>query len=228
MTANPWEREVKRLFSRYTLEMVEGLGLCPYATRARLESQVRTEVVWDRAGCPDQGAARVAAWGSNLMVEIGFLLYPELPLGREDFDAFVRRLREALARHHAPHPVPMAVVAFHPEASPDTASATRLINFVRRTPDPTVQAIRLATLEALRRGEERGTICVGAGPVDLEALSAAAARVPLHQRIAETNLGTIRDLGVEHVRTLFDDIRRDRDATYARLRRDVGPPPTTS
>jgi len=43
--------------------------------------------------------------------------------------------------------------------------------------------------------------------------------VSLRQRIAQANLDTALEAGVDTLEALFQDIRRDRDESYARVRR---------
>jgi hypothetical protein len=45
--------------------------------------------------------------------------------------------------------------------------------------------------------------------------------VSLRQRIARANLDTTLEVGVDTLEALFQDIRRDRDQSYARIRRDA-------
>jgi len=53
--------------------------------------------------------------------------------------------------------------------------------------------------------------------LDLSSLLDAPARLPLHERVAQANLDTIGSVGVERLEAVLEDIRRDRDASYATL-----------
>ena len=75
--------------------------------------------------------------------------------------------------------------------SPDPA---RLVPFIRRTPDPTLQLVRASLIDALAR--------------DGRDVSAD---------IARDNHHTVATRGPAALDALLADIRRDRDAAYARL-----------
>lgn len=209
-------REARRLFRRYTLEIVEGLDMCPWAEAARRRSQVSESV--ELAPTPDVAAG--AAWarrlGEDRSVEIGFLIWPRVRVSRREFVAYVQAVRDAYGKDPGRHGVLMAVVAFHPEPEPDTSSPLSLINFIRRCPDPTIQAIRLSTLEELRQRDGAGKRCMPmsaalALPLDVPA------RRPLHEVVSEANQQTVARLGVAHVEAIIDDIHRDRDRAYRAL-----------
>ncbi len=89
--------------------------------------------------------------------------------------------------------------AFHPDyPAPEggatnggAAAAARLVPFIRRTPDPTLQLVRASLLDGLR------------GQVSDD--------------VARDNQATVTARGLAALDALLTDIRRDRDASYARL-----------
>ncbi|MDH5491691.1 MAG: hypothetical protein OEY14_07045, partial [Myxococcales bacterium] len=168
--------------------------------------------------------------------EVGVLICPLLALERTPFERLVTRLR-ALASPAA------ALAAFHPDAEPDDSSAHRLVPFLRRSPDPTVQVVNLRVLERVREGKERpGTTLLDPAALEAEAelweqpppagpaprapavhgrsadASASASQAPLHRRVAEANLRTVAELGIAELEARLSSIREDRDAAYARVR----------
>jgi hypothetical protein len=152
-------------------------------------------------------------WADDERIEIGFLIYPKLALGRPDFDDFVARLGKRESERHPLGKIPFVFAAFHPEAEPDTSDPERLVPFLRRTPDPCIQALRATVLDRVRSGAPQGTQFV-----DLIALeSGQMSPVPLRERIASANLETARRMGIGELRGRLDAIRRDRDETYEAL-----------
>lgn len=209
-------REAKRLFRRYTVEVVEGLDMCPWAETARRRRQVDESV--DLSPTPELAAG--AAWarrlGEDPSVEIGFLICPRVKATRAEFVAHVQAVRDAYARDPGRGGVLMAMVAFHPEPEPDPANALAIINLIRRCPDPAIQAIRLSTLEELRQRDNTGKkfmpmSAAMALPMDVPV------RRPLHEKVAEANEQTVARLGVDRMVEILEDIHRDREVTYRAL-----------
>lgn len=208
-------REAVRVYRRYAVEIVEGLGFCPYAERCREEGRTREVVL--TAPIPEDadvlGAIeRVAA---DEGVEIGLLLFPRLDCPRAMLGRWVEHLRKTHAATHGG--AVLALEGFHPDATADTASADRLTPFVRRTPDPMVQLTRLSVLDRVRRGTPQGTAFFDPSSMDLTALLDEDAKAPLHDRIAARNLESVLALGPSEVARRMDDILRDRDEAYAAI-----------
>ena len=151
-------------------------------------------------------------------VEVAFLVYPRLAV----VSGLARGLRrdgpDADGARHELGRVPFVFAVFHPDAEPETDDPERLIPFLRRTPDPTFQLVRVAVLDAVRSLSSQGTQFVSLAVLRGHAVCRGAVQVPLRERIARTNLATVRRMGVDAVRRALDDIRRDRDEAYARLR----------
>lgn len=209
-------REAKRLFRRYTVEIVEGLDMCPWAEAARRRSQVSESVELDALPDPAVGAAWARRLGESPSVEIGFLIHPRVKLSRKEFVAYVEAVRAVYGKDPGRRGVQMAMVAFHPEPEPDTSSALSLINFIRRCPDPTIQAIRLSTLEELRQRDGTGKRFMPMSAALALPMDAPAKR-PLHEVVTDANQQTVERLGVERVEAIIDDIHRDRDRSYRAL-----------
>ena len=218
--AGRWDREARRLHERYLVEVVEACGLCPWAERARVQGHTRTAVllhVDDSAFVPS--LAVFDEWADDAQVDIGFLVLPRLPLGRRDFNRFVARLQVLYAQSHPPGQAPFALAAFHPDAKAVIDDAERLIPFLRRSPNPCVQAVRMTALERVRSGSPEGTQFIDVASI--EASLPKNVTPPLRQRIARMNLETVRRMGVAQFAACVEDIQRDRDRTYAALE---GPP----
>ncbi|MDQ3034324.1 MAG: DUF1415 family protein [Myxococcota bacterium] len=209
------ERECKRVYRRYAVELVEALGMCPYAERCRSEGRTREVVVLERELDLSRALDVVDAIAADEIVEVALLIFPRVEVPRLGLARFVERLRAA---HQASTGgLVMAMEGFHPEAEPDQRAPERLVPFVRRTPDPTIQLVRHAVLDRVRRATPSGTAFFDPSRTSLEALLREPTPTPLHERIAHANAETIEREGVERVRAILDDILRDRDASYAAL-----------
>jgi hypothetical protein len=208
-----WTREAVRLHRRYQTEIVEAYRLCPWADRATQDGRVREVVLLQQdAGAMEPSLEAIDAWTLDPTVDVAFAIYPRLALGRHEFHDFAARLRDADTRRHELGCVPFVFAAFHPEADPDTADPERLIPFLRRTPDPTLQFLRASALDGIRTGAAQGTQFLDIA--SLEAVLAGTAQPPLRERVARANLATAERCGIGALQRDLDDIRRDRDETY--------------
>lgn len=211
-----WIREGTRLCDRYQSEVVEAWDLCPWAAKVRRAGRTATRV--------SVQTTTSVAWSLSTMAElavrdldVAFLVYPRLALERREFDRFFTEVREADAARHALGCIPFALAAFHPDAEADLGDPARLVPFLRRTPDPTLQITRAALLDRTPHGTRF---------VDIDSLADVAATPPcVREAIAKENLATVKRVGVAEITRRFDDIRRDRDETYARLEALGNPEP---
>jgi hypothetical protein len=211
-------REALRVYRRYMLEVVEGFTLCPWAAAARRDGHVVEAVILaENQADPQQSLALLESLKGRVETDIALFIYPDLELDRLGFESFVRTLRERDAARHELGTIPFAMAAFHPEARPDLNEPERLIPFLRRTPDPTIQVVRCTALERVRGNSQEGTSFFDLA--DLGTLPLPQKEpVSLRQRIARANLDTALEVGVDTLEALFQDIRRDRDESYARIR----------
>jgi hypothetical protein len=211
-------REALRVYRRYALEVVEGFDLCPWAAYARRDGRVVEHVILaENQTDPAQSLAHLARLVGEPKTEIALFIYPDLELDRLGFESFVRTLREQDAARYAVGEIPFAMAAFHPDARADLEDADRLIPFLRRTPDPTIQMVRQSALDRVRGNSREGTAFF-----DLATLGVAPLpqKEPLflRQRIGQANLETTLEVGVETLEKVLRDIRRDRNESYARLK----------
>jgi hypothetical protein len=213
-------REALRIYRRYATEIIERHAFCPWAERARQEGHV-AERVLTQSDTTDTAPslAAIAELDADAETEIGLLIYPRLPLGRLDFEHFVAHIRRDDTARHQLGSVPFAMAAFHPDARADLSDPERLIPFIRRSPDPTIQLVRQSVLERVRSRSPEGTAFIDPASLDLERLLAAQEKptAPLRQRIARANQQTVAEVGVAELEAQLDDILRDRDESYARF-----------
>lgn len=190
--------EVLRINLRYLTEVVEAFGLCPFARQVRLGGGLERRVSFDRAGDAAAAHALVTELGADSRVELGLLIYPMLALDPDAFDRLVQRLRQANADRGGERPV-FAMAPFHPRAAFSAASPERLVGLFRRAPDPTIQLVRLAALDALRQDGASGE---------------------LSRRITADNHARFVSEGLERFQAVYDDIEADRARSYAKFAAD--------
>lgn len=215
-------REALRIYRRYATEIIERHAFCPWAERARLDGHV-TERVLTQSDATDMAPSldAISELDADPAIEIGLLIYPRLQLARLEFEHFVGQLRREDTPRHALGEVPFAMAAFHPDARADLSDPERLIPFIRRSPDPTIQLVRQSVLDRVRSRSPEGTAFIDPASLDLELLLAEKEKekttLPLRQRIARANQETVSEVGVGELDSQLADIFRDRDETYARL-----------
>jgi hypothetical protein len=204
------------LHRRYQTEIVEAYRLCPWAERATLDGRVREAVLLqDDAAAVEPSLAAIDSWMDDRSVDVAFAIYPRLAVSRQQFHDFAARVRDADTARHELGAVPFVFAAFHPEADPDTGDPERLIPFLRRTPDPTLQFLRASALDGIRTGASQGTQFLDIASLD--AVLSGTAQPPLRERVARANLATAERCGIAALGRHLDDIRRDRDETYRAL-----------
>lgn len=213
--------EALRLYGRYEREFIVAFGLCPYADRARREGRVRERVLLDTTVSLASALEANDALVALPEVEIGLLLYPRLRASYREFEHFVSSVRQA-DEERSNGAAAMAMAAFHPDGARDVSSPARLVPFIRRSPDPTIQLVRQSALDRVRRGASTGTEFMSPSVVRsllsgdaLQALESPSA--PLHERIAQANWERLREVGFDAAEAILVDIAADRTRTYARF-----------
>lgn len=209
-------RETVRLYRRYAVEVVERFTFCPYAARAREDGSAKEVVLFDTTLDVARTLEPVRALALDSHVEVAFLLFPLVRVDRLALSRFVQSLRSA---HQAePGGLVLTMEGFHPTADVDTSSAGRVVPFLRRTPDVTIQLTRLSSLERVRRATPSGTGYVDPLRIDVSALLRAPTEVPVSERIAATNLATVKERETQIAEALAV-IQADHAQTRARLGR---------
>jgi len=196
--------EARRILTRYLVEVVERHELCPWARTARERGELAVGIVW---GTPSFEAWRGEA--ARLLAapatRVAMVVAPELEIARDAFAALRDRVAAAL---------PAAGVAeFHPEAALDLATPARLVRFLRRSPDPLLQLVPLALIDAVRAAPAAAALARQAAMLGGHA---SAARPELADRIAAANHATVTRTHAE-ITAALDDIAADRRVAYARV-----------
>lgn len=212
------ERQTVRLTERYVSEVVVALDLCPWAAPALRSGGVQISVITDffdartlaaAARCCEQRLLTTPA-----EIELVLLVLPRLELRRLDMDALLAAMRDEMRAHEGV--ATFALAAFHPQAEPDTASGERFIPFLRRSPDPLVQAVRFSSLQRIDAKHSAGTTFLDPSTLDPAAWSVEPAP-SLRARIAQRNLDHVKEQGLDQVQARLDDICEDRRRTHRTL-----------
>lgn len=195
--------EVLRILERYLIEVVERYELCPWARAARQGGELAAAVVWG-APAEDDWVAAAGALLARPGARVAMVVAPELAIA----PAALRAVRDRVAAR-LPH---AGVADFHPAAALDLATPARLVPFLRRAPDPLLQLVPLAILDAVRAappGPDR------AGQAQILGGRGAPPRPGAAERIAAGNHAT----ALRHAAAIaaaLDEIAADRAAAYAR------------
>ena len=193
---------------RYLREFVEALRLCPYARPCRESGRLHRRVLHSR----DEAFAAIRQIEAlpERAVEVALLIFPEDPASGEqsarDFASFCAGLRERMFAAHGGD-APFYCVAFHPDLPRDLLDAHRAVQFIRRSPDPTLQLVRASVLRAVRGGNDGGSRYVDTANLSLEEAMALASPLSLAERIAEANLATLAREGPDRLEALLFSFR---------------------
>jgi hypothetical protein len=140
--------EALRRNDRYLREVVEGLNVCPFARGARVSGRaVREVILHDRCEVAALTDVVERYERGPVEIEIVQLILPRVTAGARDFEACVAAIRAERASR--PGTGLFALAAFHPDFVLDARNPHTAVPFFRRSPDPTIQLVRLSTLDAL-------------------------------------------------------------------------------
>lgn len=193
--------EVQRILERYLVEVVERYELCPWARMSRTSGELAIEI--------ELGAPTVTTWIAAAKralarpgTRVAMVIAPELEIEPATLHAIRDRVTAATGA---------GVAEFHPRATLDLATPARLVPFLRRSPDPMLQLVPLALLEAVRAAQVPDRA--------YQAQIIAGRVVPprdLAERIAVANHVTVAARHAAIAETL-DAIAADRRVAYARV-----------
>ena len=170
---------------RYLREFVEALELCPFARKCRETGRLDRRVF--RGGRTTEATLAAIAeleLTTEDQVEVALFLFPEFTAGVRAFEEFRDEVRASLHLFYC--------VAFHPDLPMDLADANRAVSFLRRAPDPTLQLVRIATLDRVRSGRPAGSVYLDASELSLDELRSLQRPPSVSEQIAEANFRTLQ------------------------------------
>ena len=133
-------------------------------------------------------------------VEVALLIYPEFAGDVRAFEQFRDEVRRSLRLFYC--------VAFHPALPMDLSDANRAVSFLRRSPDPTLQLVRVATLDRVRSGRPAGSVYVDASQLSPDELRKLEPPPSLSDQVAAANLRTLRRHDPVALSALLEAIQR--------------------
>jgi hypothetical protein len=180
--------------------------VCPFAETALKGGHVARRVILDGDDAARARAARVAIdeLARDAAIEVALLIFPTVEMSASAFDAWCAPLRAA-------DPAFVAAV-FHPETPYDLATPAQAVGFFRRAPDPTLQLVRVSTLDAVRGSS--GKFMFDFSPAAWAELKKREHRLPTSERIARDNQALALRQGISTLQAIYDDIAADRKRSY--------------
>lgn len=197
------DAEVHRIHARYLEEVVEDLGLCPFARHSREQGRVHRPVFRVGEDGPDSHVVAETISGITTAHDDAEIILATFvdPGGRfgapAAFETFVTSVRAAYDSLAAPM---YFMVAFHPRLD-ETIDTTRpltkdtLVPLIRRTPDPVIQCVNAQVLERARANAQHAA---------KRKLMEAHGHDPVLRAMLERSVQTDSELSADIARTNFD------------------------
>jgi hypothetical protein len=205
-----------RANDRYLVEVIEEYSFCPFAREGRRAGKTHRRVYFAQDTDLEpllEMMEEVAAMPEALVSQVIFPLIEATP---GDWRSFCHDLTRLGHRRMGRPPV-LAVAALHPRLTYTTKTPFSLLTLFRRSPDPTIQWVRLDGLEAIYEGRGKGTVVMSPSEVSQLLLEPVERRVSLYDRIAQTNMAMAQRLGIERVEAMLAQIARDAHGDYQRI-----------
>ena len=207
---------------RYLEAFLEPHSFCPFARGGRLRGQTRRIVhLAERAEAAPllalfEDAAREPA---HAVIQV---ILPMIEVAPEAWIRFCQDLTAAGNQARGEAQAVFAVAPLHPALRYSSANPYALIPLFRRTPDPTIQWVRLDALARLYAG--RGSDKVYVDPEELDGYLARPRKSPLFERIAETNPAMATRRGSDEVERTLRDLADAARRRYTQLLLGAAPP----
>lgn len=221
---------VHEVHDRYLLEIVEGLGLCPFARRSREQGRVHRPLLYGTPSATDTATSVRQLLGEHRDAEIVLVTFVDVnnetrwPRARA-FDRYVKDVREHYDTLGGPT---FFMVGFHRRSgvpdegeTPPRLTPDSLVPILRRTPDPVIQCVSAAVLERARHQAQQAAhakLLAEAKDPRLIALLERSVQPDstLSADIARRNFENVAaDEGRARLEALIADIAADRDRAYA-------------
>lgn len=213
------EIEALRANDRYLHAFIEEYSFCPFARGGREAGQTKRYVVHADFAAPAQLVdrlvelmLRVAADETQVVAQVIF------PLIEVEPEAWIRFCDELTALGHARRggPAVLAFAALHPRLAYSDQNAFAMVPLFRRSPDPTIQWVRLDGLEKIYEGRDSEVRFVDPANILTFLRDAPPPRPPLYDRIAETNRKMARRMGLPRVEAMLAEYAEAAQRAYQR------------
>ncbi len=144
------------------------------------------------------------AWADDHTVDVAFVVAPRFTSGADVFADWATSLAERRGGVFLTAP-------FYPSAAGSAGS----IQFLRQAPDPTVQLVRRKRLEEIRAQDPPHYADIF--ELDVQDLKMKSPPQSVAASVVSHNERMIEREGRAEIQEILDDIRRDRERSYARL-----------
>ncbi len=213
------EAEALRANSRYLTEFVENRRYCPFAKEGREQGKTVRYVHLFGESTVASIVQQMTEVAANQDIDVAQLIFPLLEVEPK---AWANFCHDVSARGHASigGPPTLAVAPLHPHLSYREDNPFTLLTLFRRSPDPTIQWVRLRTLDKIYEGKRPGKVVMTTQEIAhllQNPTSVAPPPTNLYDRIAETNFATAQRLGVAKVEAMARDISEEAEAHYATI-----------
>ncbi len=205
-----------RVNERYLHEFIEEFSFCPFARGGRVAGQTTRYVHYaDTTDVAPLVALmhRIAADPKQVVAQV---ILPIVQVTPADWVRFCDELT-AYAHEMLGGPPVLAFAALHPALPYNTDNPQATIPLFRRSPDPTIQWVRLDALSALYEGRNAEDRYVDPAEMMAYVVRTAHARPSLYDRVADTNAKMARHIGLARVEQLLAAYATDARQSYERL-----------
>jgi hypothetical protein len=182
---------------RYITDFLEEHAFCPFSRGGRAQGQTVRYVHYASTTSVAPLIELMAKAAKNPKWMVVQVLLPMIDVDAEEWIRFCNELTVLANASLGSGNDVYAVAAMHPELRYQLSNPGALIPLFRRSPDPTIQWVRLDDLEALYAGRSGETKVVD--PSDPESLMQAEEQAPLFERITEANQEMADSLGYNKV-----------------------------
>ncbi len=220
------EREALRVNDRYLEEFLEKYAFCPYSREGRRKGQVHRYVHYCDSHDPEsliELMQEVAADPQQVVVQV---IMPGIDVSPEDWIRFGKELTD-YGHAKLGGPNVLACAPLHPALPYNTLNPEAMIPLFRRTPDPTIQWVRLDGLAAIYEGRGGDTVFVDVNSIG-DYMEHVSPPVNLYERIAQTNAAMAKRMSFEVIEALLGSIATDARKSYARVLLEADPQTTPS
>jgi hypothetical protein len=214
------EIEALRANDRYLHAFIEEYSFCPFARGGREAGQTKRYVEYAAFTAPEQLVDRLVELMRRIAAdETQVVAQVILPLVEVEPEAWIRFCDELTALGHARRggPAVLAFAALHPRLAYSDQNAFAMVPLFRRSPDPTIQWVRLDGLEKIYEGRDSEVRFVDPANILAFLRDAPPPRPPLYDRIAETNRKMARRMGLPRVEAMLAEYATDAQRAYQRV-----------
>lgn len=197
---------VHAIHDRYLVEVVEGLGLCPFARHSREHGRVHRPLLWTDTGpVPPETSAGIVleTHQRNPGCEIILLTFVDRPGRFADPKVFESYGADVRAQFQALDGPEYFMVTFHPRSGEDCPvdrplTKDMFVTLLRRSPDPVIQCVHADVLGRVRVQAQR--------TAKKRLLESVAQNDPRLRALVENSIQTDSELSAEIARANFEAV----------------------